>query len=227
MALCFVLGAKQRYDAYVSCFHQAMHAAPMYIAETAPNQIRGMLISLKEFFIVLGMLVSVYYFFFFITPSAIFRSSYLLVFLQLGYIAGNLYVEVVCGWRYMYASSTPLCLIMGVGMCWLPSSPRWLLLCAIQGKGNLPETKENATRCLCRLRGQGSPDLVSEQIDLILEELSYVDQEKQASFGEIFQGKCLKAMIIGCGLVFFQQVISYIFNLEYIPVLLLTQGILF
>lgn len=36
-----------------------MHAAPLYIAETAPCQIRGVLISLKEFFIVLGMLVSV------------------------------------------------------------------------------------------------------------------------------------------------------------------------
>lgn len=36
-----------------------MHAAPMYIAETAPCQIRGRLISLKELFIVLGMLVSV------------------------------------------------------------------------------------------------------------------------------------------------------------------------
>ncbi|KAM4100058.1 hypothetical protein ACB094_05G040100 [Castanea mollissima] len=33
----------------------AMHAAPMYIAETAPSKIRGRLISLKEFFIVLGM----------------------------------------------------------------------------------------------------------------------------------------------------------------------------
>lgn len=38
---------------------QAMHSAPMYIAETAPSQIRGQLISLKEFFIVLGMLVSI------------------------------------------------------------------------------------------------------------------------------------------------------------------------
>lgn len=36
-----------------------MHAAPMYIAETAPSQIRGQLISLKEFFIVLGMVVSI------------------------------------------------------------------------------------------------------------------------------------------------------------------------
>lgn len=35
-----------------------MHAAPMYIAETAPSQIRGQLISLKEFLIVFGMLVS-------------------------------------------------------------------------------------------------------------------------------------------------------------------------
>lgn len=42
----------------LSCMPQAMHAAPMYIAETAPSQIRGRLISLKEFFIVLGMLVS-------------------------------------------------------------------------------------------------------------------------------------------------------------------------
>lgn len=42
----------------LSCTSQAMHAAPMYIAETSPSQIRGQLISLKEFFIVLGMLVS-------------------------------------------------------------------------------------------------------------------------------------------------------------------------
>lgn len=35
-----------------------MHAAPMYIAETAPSQMRGQLVSLKEFFIVLGMVVS-------------------------------------------------------------------------------------------------------------------------------------------------------------------------
>jgi len=41
---------------------------------------------------------------------------------------------------------------------------------------------------------------------LILDELSYVGEEKKAGFSEIFQGKCLKAMIIGCGLVFFQQV---------------------
>ncbi|CAN6302968.1 unnamed protein product [Urochloa humidicola] len=35
----------------------AMHGAPLYIAETSPSQIRGTLISLKELFIVLGILI--------------------------------------------------------------------------------------------------------------------------------------------------------------------------
>ncbi|KAL5058628.1 hypothetical protein RYX36_030232 [Vicia faba] len=52
-----------------------MHAAPMYIAETAPTPIRGLLISLKEFFIVIGMVA--------------------------GYGLGSLWVETVGGWRYI------------------------------------------------------------------------------------------------------------------------------
>jgi len=36
---------------------QAMHGASLYIAETSLPQIRGTLISLKELFIVLGILV--------------------------------------------------------------------------------------------------------------------------------------------------------------------------
>ena len=34
-----------------------MNGAPLYIAETCPSQIRGTLISIKELFIVLGILV--------------------------------------------------------------------------------------------------------------------------------------------------------------------------
>ncbi|KAM7272917.1 hypothetical protein ACFE04_027581 [Oxalis oulophora] len=40
----------------------AMHAALMYIAETAPSQIRGRLISLKEFFMILGVVVALHVF---------------------------------------------------------------------------------------------------------------------------------------------------------------------
>ncbi|KAL2556521.1 D-xylose-proton symporter-like 2 [Forsythia ovata] len=158
----------------------AMHAAPMYIAETAPSQIRGQLISLKEFFIVLGMLV--------------------------GYIVGSLLVETVAGWRYMYGVSSPLSLIMGIGMWWLPASPRWILLRAIQGKGNVDGFRENAITCLCRLRGQSISDSAPQQVDEILSELSHLREEQEATIAEMFQGKCLKALTIGAGLVLFQQI---------------------
>lgn len=158
----------------------AMHAAPMYIAETAPSQIRGLLISLKEVFIVLGMLV--------------------------GYTVGSLSVETVAGWRYMYGVSSPLSLIMGIGMWWLPESPRWILLRAIQGKGNVQSLRENAITCLCRLRGQSISDSAPKQVDEILSELSHSHEEQEATIAEMFQGKCLKALIIGAGLVLFQQI---------------------
>lgn len=158
----------------------SMHAAPMYIAETAPTQIRGRLISLKEFFIVLGMVV--------------------------GYTVGSLLVDMVSGWRYMYGVSSPLSVIMGIGMWWLPASPRWLLLRAIQGKGNMQDLKENAIFCLCRLRGPAIGDSAPAQVDGILDELSSSEETKEASLGEMFRGKCLKALTIGGGLVLFQQI---------------------
>lgn len=126
--------------------------------------------------------------------------------MQAGYGIGSLLVETVAGWRYMYGASTPLAIIMGIGMWWLPSSPRWVLLRAIQGKGNLEELKEKAGSCLRRLRGPDIGDSAPEQVNEILDELAFVGEEKEASFAEMFRGRCLKALVIGAGLVLFQQV---------------------
>lgn len=125
----------------------------------------------------------------------------------MGYIVGSLLVETVAGWRYMYGVSIPLSLIMGIGMWWLPASPRWILLRAKQGKGNVQSLRENAITCLCRLRGQNISDSAPKQVDEILSELSHVREEQEAKIAEMFQGKCLKALIIGVGLVLFQQVL--------------------
>ncbi|KAM0046374.1 putative major facilitator, sugar transporter, major facilitator superfamily [Helianthus debilis subsp. tardiflorus] len=159
----------------------AMHAAPMYIAETAASQIRGRLISLKEFFIVMGMV--------------------------LGYVVGSLLVEFYSGWRYMYATAIPFAVVMGIGMWWLPASPRWILLRAIQGKGDMQELREHAIYCLRRLRGETiDNNSATQEVEDILAELSYISEEGEATLGEMFQGKCLKALIIGAGLVLFQQI---------------------
>ncbi|KAG5515216.1 hypothetical protein RHGRI_036301 [Rhododendron griersonianum] len=162
----------------------AMHGAPLYIAETCPSQIRGTLISLKELFIVLGIL--------------------------LGYFVGSFQIDVVGGWRYMYGFSAPVALIMGLGMWSLPPSPRWLLLRAVQGKGSLQELKERAFSAFSRLRDRPVGDKVSErQIEDTLVSLksAYTDEESEGSIWEIFQGPSLKAFIIGGGLVLFQQVL--------------------
>ncbi|KAG9144454.1 hypothetical protein Leryth_014497 [Lithospermum erythrorhizon] len=179
----------------------AMHGAPLYIAETCPSQIRGTLISLKELAIVLGIL--------------------------LGYLVGNLQIDSVGGWRYMYGISAPIALFMILGMWTLPSSPRWLLLRAVQGKGSLQEFKEKAIVALSRLRGRPSGDKVSEeQIEDTLVSLksAYKDQESEGSILEVFQGPSLKAFIIGGGLVLFQQITGQPSVLYYAGSILQTAG---
>jgi Sugar (and other) transporter len=63
---------------------------PAYIAETAPSSVRGLLISLKEAFIVGGIL--------------------------LGYLASYVWVDEVGGWRLMYGSAALPALALGLGM---------------------------------------------------------------------------------------------------------------
>ena len=80
----------------------AMHGAPAYIAEMAPPSYRGLLVSLKEAFIVLGML--------------------------LGYTSGMIFNYSVGGWRYTYAVALPIAVAMSIGIYLLPPSARWLCL---------------------------------------------------------------------------------------------------
>ncbi|GMH43402.1 hypothetical protein BSKO_11324 [Bryopsis sp. KO-2023] len=90
----------------------AMHAAPAYIAETAPAKLRGLLISLKEAFIVGGIL--------------------------LGYLGSYFLVDASAGWRGMYGIAIPIAVAFGIGMLLLPESPRWLML---SGAGEDPARK--------------------------------------------------------------------------------------
>ncbi|GLT37721.1 hypothetical protein SLA2020_120240 [Shorea laevis] len=161
----------------------AMHGAPLYIAETCPSQIRGTLISLKEPFIVLGIL--------------------------LGYFVGNFQINAIGGWCYMYGFSTPIALLTGVGMWSLPPSPRWLLPRAVQGKGSLIRYKKEATLALRKLRGWSPNDeAIEKQIEdtLISVKSANVEKESDGNFLKVFQGPSLKAIISNGGLVLFQQI---------------------
>jgi hypothetical protein len=122
----------------------------------------------------------------------------------------------------MFGVSLPVAVIMGIGMWWLPSSPRWILLRAVQGKGNMELLRENAINCLCRLRGES--ESVAQQVDEILAELSYISEENEVTFAELFQGKCFKALKIGVGLVLFQQITGQPSVLYYAATIFQTAG---
>ncbi|CAF1720041.1 hypothetical protein HID58_085466 [Brassica napus] len=154
-----------------------MHAAPIYIAETAPSQIHGWMISLKEFTTVFGMVG--------------------------GCGIGSLWITVVSGWRYMYAT---------VILIPVTSFPyRWLLLLrSLQGKEDVESLQQEEIKSLRRLKRVTAVDTAAEQVDEILAELSSVGEDKEATISELFQGKCLKALTIAGGLVLFQQVSAVI-----------------
>ncbi|KAK8918574.1 hypothetical protein KSP39_PZI021796 [Platanthera zijinensis] len=179
----------------------AMHGAPLYIAETSPSQIRGTLISLKELFIVLGIL--------------------------LGYLVGSVEINSVGGWRFMYGFSAPIALLMLIGMWNLPPSPRWLLLRAVQGEESLEESKVKAVNALAKLRGRSLGDKASEkQIEdaIISLKASYNKEEPEGSFLEVLEGASLKAFLIGGGLVLFQQITGQPSVLYYAASILQTAG---
>jgi MFS transporter, SP family, galactose:H+ symporter len=72
---------------------------PLYIAEIAPADRRGALVSLNQLMITIGILLS--------------------------YIVGVIFAPIE-GWRYMFAVALVPALVLGIGMFMLPESPRWL-----------------------------------------------------------------------------------------------------
>lgn len=82
--------------------------SPLYIAEIAPEKIRGTLVALYQLAIVIGILVV-----FFVN----------LQIQRLGDEAWN----INTGWRWMFASLVLPSVLFGVFMAVVPESPRWLL----------------------------------------------------------------------------------------------------
>jgi len=88
---------------------------PMYIAEIAPAEIRGKLVSWNQFAIIFGMLI-VYFVNYFITkgqPQEWIDAS---------------------GWRYMFASNAVPAAIFGILLFFVPETPRHLALIGMEDK---------------------------------------------------------------------------------------------
>lgn len=120
---------------------------PMYNAEIAPPEVRGALVGLQQLSITLGIMIS-------------FWIDY-----GTNYIGGTGREQKEAAWLLPLALQLAPAVLLGVGMIFMPFSPRWLVH---HGK------EDEARRVLARLRG------LNQDHELI--ELEYAEIRAQSLF---------------------------------------------
>jgi SP family xylose:H+ symportor-like MFS transporter len=86
---------------------------PMYIAEIAPSNIRGTLVSCNQFAIIFGMLVTYFV-------------NYLILGNHVNDVSDPWIVST--GWRYMFGSEAYVAAVFGFLLFFVPKTPRYLVL---------------------------------------------------------------------------------------------------
>lgn len=168
---------------------------PMYIAEVAPSDIRGTLVSWNQFAIIFGQLV-VYFVNFLIlgehTNPIIER------------IGETLYAvnpssdpwTIQTGWRYMFGSEGFVALAFTILVCFVPESPRYLALTGRDSK---------ALSVLTKINGSKAKEILNE-----IKNTVSVKSEKLFSFG-------VMVIFVGVMLSVFQQAVGINAVLYYAP----------
>jgi SP family xylose:H+ symportor-like MFS transporter len=99
---------------------------PMYIAEIAPAEIRGKLVSWNQFAIIFGMLIVYFVNFFIIKGKA------------------QIWVDEI-GWRWMFASNAVPAIVFGLLLAIVPETPRYLAMVGQEDKALHILSKINGT----------------------------------------------------------------------------------
>lgn len=169
----------------------ASSLSPMYIAEVAPAQMRGKLVSINQLTIVIGILLAQYI------------NWYLVRNLPAGatdeFIKNSWFGQQ--GWRWMFGLTAAPSLLFLLGMFFVPESPRWL------AKYGQPD---RARGVLKNIGGEAYADAAIADIKSTLasEEIQHV------RFADLLEPRMRKVLVLGVVLAVFQQWcgINVIFN---------------
>ncbi|WP_454803116.1 sugar porter family MFS transporter [Mucilaginibacter phyllosphaerae] len=157
----------------------ASMVSPLYISEFSPSRYRGMMVSLYQLALTIGIVL------------AYFSNAYLANHANDTYAGGSMHTifsaEV---WRAMLGLGALPAAIFLVSLFMVPESPRWLLL-----KGQ----KEKARAILIKIDG---PDAAVTEIKAFEEQ----DDSDDTSLKELFKPVYRKALWIGLLLPFLSQV---------------------
>lgn len=168
---------------------------PMYIGEIAPSNIRGMLVSFNQFAIIFGQLV-VYFVNFLILGD---HTNPVINSIGQGFsevVSGDPWT-ISTGWRYMFGSECVPAGLFTILICFVPETPRYLVLTGQDNK---------ALRILTRINGSK----VAQQTLLDIKNTMTERTEKLFSFG-------FMCVFVGIMLSVFQQAVGINAVLYYAP----------
>ncbi len=176
----------------------ASAVCPMYIAEIAPSEIRGKLVSCNQFAIIFGMLV-VYF------VNYLIKGDHLNPIVLQDSVTGIYSVDVVnsdpwsisTGWRYMFGSEAFPAALFGFLLFFVPKTPRYLVM-----EGN----DSKAMQVLERINGVQRAKQIFAEIKSVTTEKT----EKLFTYG-------VAVIVIGILLSVFQQAIGINAVLYYAP----------
>ena len=169
----------------------ASNLSPMYIAEVAPTQMRGRLVSINQLTVVIGILLAQYLNWFLVRNLPPGASE--------DYIVNSWYGQA--GWRWMFALTAAPALLFFAGMFFVPESPRWLVK---NGRADL------ARKTLARIGGDAyaAAEVRDVENTLASGEIQHV------RFRDLLEPRMRKVLVLGVVLAVFQQWcgINVIFN---------------
>ena len=156
---------------------------PVYLSEVAPPHARGWVVSLFQLAVTVGIVVA------YLTDYA---------------FAG------IEGWRWMLGLAVVPALVFGIGMFFLPETPRWLI------RGGHHEV---AQRVLVRIRELPDVNVEIEEI-----KASLAQQAESGHWTDLLRRQVRPALVVGLGLAIFQQITGINTVIYYAPRILQSAG---